>query len=323
MNSHGQIESDLPLFALGTLDEPSRELVEKHLAECAECRRELLQLRGGMALLGLSASGGPASPGPASDAPPRARKGLPAAIGRCARAVANYALHGGNVACRNRFGRALLPAAIVLVLLVASAGLWRRNYSLRQDLASAQAQSNQDRASLDRARQILFVLTAPDAVRVTLLAPDAPSKVAINAATTFANDAVNNGANNNAVPKSSPNAAEVTTTASPALGASPQPQGRVIYSPRTSGLVFLASNFAPLPAGKAYELWILPGNDASPLPAGRFKPDSGGTASVLMSSLSKGIVAKSFAITVESEAGSAAPTLPLILSSDALSSNGG
>jgi anti-sigma-K factor RskA len=248
MNSHGQIESDLPLYALGALDEPARELVDKHLAGCAECRRELLQLRGDMALLGLSAAG---------TAPLRVRERLLAAISCGTCAVRNNAMRWWT----------LIPAAMALVLFVASFGLWHQNRTLRQNLVLAHTQSDQDRASVDRARQILAVLAASDAVRITLAAPNA------------------------------------------------SPQGRVIYSPRSGGLVFLASEFAPVPPGKVYELWLLPGGDTPPIPGGVFKADSSGAASVLMPSLPRDVVAKAFAITVEPETGSTAPTLPFVLSS--------
>jgi anti-sigma-K factor RskA len=99
--------------------------------------------------------------------------------------------------------------------------------------------------------------------------------------------------------------------------AKPQPQGKAIYRQRTGSLVFLASNFAPLPPKKAYELWLLPTGGASPIPAGVFKPDARGSATVLMPPLPKDLEAKAFAITVEPETGSATPTMPILLAGGA------
>ncbi len=87
----------------------------------------------------------------------------------------------------------------------------------------------------------------------------------------------------------------------------PQPQGRAIYVPRSGTLVFLANNLPPIPPQKAYELWLIPTTGA-PVPAGLFKPDAHGAAAVIRPPLPAGVEAKTFAITIEPEAGSSAPT---------------
>ncbi len=87
----------------------------------------------------------------------------------------------------------------------------------------------------------------------------------------------------------------------------PQPQGRAIYVSSSGTLVFLASNMPQLPPEKAYELWLIPANGA-PIPAGVFRPNAQGSAAVVKPPLPTGIEAKTFAITVEPEAGSNAPT---------------
>jgi len=93
----------------------------------------------------------------------------------------------------------------------------------------------------------------------------------------------------------------------------PQPQGKAIYLQRKGSLIFLANNLAPLPPQRAYELWLIP-LTGSPIPAGVFKPDAHGSATVVNPPLPPGMEAKAFAITVEPEAGSAAPTsTPIML----------
>jgi anti-sigma-K factor RskA len=92
----------------------------------------------------------------------------------------------------------------------------------------------------------------------------------------------------------------------------PQPQGKVFYLPGKAHLVFLASNMAPLPPDRVYELWLIPVNGA-PIPAGLFKADAHGSASILNPPLQAGLEAKAFAITVEPEGGSAAPTSQIIM----------
>lgn len=92
----------------------------------------------------------------------------------------------------------------------------------------------------------------------------------------------------------------------------PQPQGKVFYLPGKARLVFLASNMAPLPANRVYELWLIPISGA-PIPAGLFKTDAHGSGSVVNPPLQAGLEAKAFAITVEPEGGSAAPTSQIIM----------
>jgi anti-sigma-K factor RskA len=87
----------------------------------------------------------------------------------------------------------------------------------------------------------------------------------------------------------------------------PQPQGKAIYLRSTSTLVFLASNMPELPPQKTYELWLIPTSGA-PIPAGLFRPDTHGSAAIIKPPLPTGVEAKTFAITVEPGAGSAAPT---------------
>jgi anti-sigma-K factor RskA len=92
----------------------------------------------------------------------------------------------------------------------------------------------------------------------------------------------------------------------------PQPQGKAFYLKNRSSLVFVANNMPALPPQKAYELWLIPVQGA-PIPAGVFKPDARGSATVVNPPLPEGAEAKAFAITVENEAGSAAPTSPVIM----------
>jgi anti-sigma-K factor RskA len=92
----------------------------------------------------------------------------------------------------------------------------------------------------------------------------------------------------------------------------PQPQGKAFYLRNRSSLVFLANNMPPLPPQKAYELWLIP-TTGSPIPAGVFKPDAHGSASVVNPPLPAGVEAKAFAITVENEAGATTPTMPIVM----------
>jgi anti-sigma-K factor RskA len=84
----------------------------------------------------------------------------------------------------------------------------------------------------------------------------------------------------------------------------PQPQGKAFYLRDKTGLVFVASNLAPLPAEKIYELWLFPKTGGAPIAAGVFKPDTRGSATVVNPPLPAGIEAAKFAVTLEPESGS-------------------
>ncbi len=97
----------------------------------------------------------------------------------------------------------------------------------------------------------------------------------------------------------------------------PAPQGKATYVASKGALIFLASNLEQLQPGKTYELWLIPAAaGGSPIPAGTFRPDEHGNASVIMPPLPKGVEAKAFGVTVEDEGGATAPTPPIILAGE-------
>jgi hypothetical protein len=93
----------------------------------------------------------------------------------------------------------------------------------------------------------------------------------------------------------------------------PAPSARAVYLASRGALVLQASNMQPLPENKTYELWVIPATGA-PIPAGLFRPDASGSASVLLPSIPQGVPAKAFGITIENAGGSNTPTAPIILS---------
>jgi len=110
-------------------------------------------------------------------------------------------------------------------------------------------------------------------------------------------------------PLIAPEAQRITLVA---MKTPPQPQGKAFYLRNRGSLVFMANNMPSLPPQKAYELWLIPVQGA-PVPAGMFKPDAHGSATVVNPPLPSGMEAKAFAITVESEAGATTPTMPIMM----------
>ena len=92
------------------------------------------------------------------------------------------------------------------------------------------------------------------------------------------------------------------------------PEGHTIYSATSGRLVFTASNMQAPPAGKVYELWLLPASGAAPIPAGTFTPDRNGNGAIIFPKLPENVQAKGFGITVEDAPGATAPTPPILLS---------
>src|ERR1041385_7077553 len=121
MTAHEQYGEDLALYALGVLEGDERSTLERHLAACASCRRELEQLRGDLGVLALEAAG----PAP----PQRSRKRLLDAIALESRPRA--------VEVRTRWW-ALTPVFASLVLAVFAIMLWRENVQQKKRIDALQ-----------------------------------------------------------------------------------------------------------------------------------------------------------------------------------------
>ncbi len=95
------------------------------------------------------------------------------------------------------------------------------------------------------------------------------------------------------------------------LAPAPQANARVVWHAERREAVLLASGLAPAPAGKAYELWIIA--KAAPVPAGVFQVDPQGRAVFRLPAGLDFAGVKTFAVTLEPEAGVPAPTGPMVL----------
>lgn len=253
MSAHEQFEDDLTLYALGSLKGNDLVDLEKHLAGCPECRRELEQLRGDMALMALSAAG----PAP----PKRSEQRLMSAIRLEPRSVGGY-----RQPRRSWWGA--LGWIMAMVLAVGVFWFWRQSDSMAMLSARLKNDLKQQQDELSKTRLALDTLTSDKSQNVTLLPVNSQGP--------------------------------------------PPPQGKAIYVRDRSSLVFIASNMPALPPQKTYELWLIP-KEGAPIPAGIFKPDARGSATVVNPPLPSQVEAKAFAITVEAEGGSMAPTSPITM----------
>jgi anti-sigma-K factor RskA len=255
MKTHEQFAEDQALYALNELAGSERQEFEQHMETCASCRREVQYLRSDLGLLALTTSG----PRP----PARSKDRLMRAVAAEPRGVSATS----PMQVRRRgLSWALVPSALALGLLVWVGTLWQKNDALQHNLSSLAVLYKGAGEQLQEANERLRLLSAPDAVQVSLSPQAEPRK----------------------------------------------PHATAIYSASQRRLMLMASNLAPVPAGKAYELWIIP-TEGAPIPAGMFKPDEHGNSVMLDHPLLEGVVAKAFAVTLENEAGSDKPTSPILI----------
>ncbi len=171
---------------------------------------------------------------------------------------------------------AVAPIAATLLLAVFSLMLWREDARLRHRLDDAQAVLSQQKQQMQEFQSVRDQLAELQSIRELV---------------------------------KSRNALHMTLTASEWPGA--QPQAKTVYVPR-KGLLLMATNLHPLPGDKVYELWLLPADGSAPMPFGTFKTDQGGNA-VMHHTVKTDKRPKAFAITIEPEGGSQAPTSPVVM----------
>jgi hypothetical protein len=254
-------QEDLALFAMQALSSEETAAVRAHLASCAHCRAELAELSGDLALVGLAVEQHPLPEG--------ARQHFIDRVSTDTPKVAKSALVPIPATGQKRRGAAVwIPWAVAAALVIAVISLNMKINSLNKELRNQSDLAAKLELKTSRAQEVLDVITAPSAQRVTLTASKTPVV----------------------------------------------PTGRAVYLSERGALIFQANNLERLPKNKTYELWVIPANGKAPIPAGIFRPDAAGSASVVLPPLPKGIPAKAFGVTVEKAEGSDTPTAPIVLS---------
>ena len=165
MRTHEQFTEDLPRYALNELTGPDQQEFDQHIETCAACRREVQALRSDLGLLALSTAG--ARP------PARSKDRLMRAIAAEPRGVVSREPEGVP---RRGLGWGLIPAVIALGLLVMVGNLWRQNGELRDNLAKMTSLYQNTTTQLAQAEEKLRLLSAPDAMQVSLSPQSEPKK---------------------------------------------------------------------------------------------------------------------------------------------------
>ena len=268
---------DLALYAMQALSADEMAAVAEALRGNPEAQQELARIQGDLALLALSADQQPVPAGALDRLKVRMRESAPAAAKDFATTaevstpieMTATALEITSVPRRSKWAT-FTPWAIAACLAIACSILGYRVSSLNDALDGAVHQVAGLSTKASHAQQVLEVLNAPDAQRVTL-----------------------------------------TSTKTP-----PAPTAHTVYVADRGALMMEAINLKPVPAGKTYELWVIPASGAAPVPAGTFTPNAEGYASVVLPKLPAGIPARAFGITIENAGGASTPTMPIVLSGE-------
>jgi len=101
-----------------------------------------------------------------------------------------------------------------------------------------------------------------------------------------------------------------TRPASFGRGQTAPPRGYVFLHPQM-GVLLIASNLPAAGAGKTYEMWVIP-KGGTPQPAGLFQSDGTRGLHILSGPVDVSAIG-TVAVTIEPAAGSATPTMPIII----------
>jgi anti-sigma-K factor RskA len=267
---------DLALYAMHALPAEEMAAIAAALRDNPEARQELARIQGDLALLALSADQQPAPAGSFERLRVRMRQdgqkdfATSAAPSTPMGMIETTEAPITSAPPRRSKWATFTPWVIAAALAIACSILGYRVASLNDALDGESRLVSNLAAKASHAQQVLEVLNAPEAQRVTLSSTKTP----------------------------------------------PWPTAHTVYLADRGALVMEASHLKPVPAGKAYELWVIPASGAAPIPAGTFWPNSEGYASVVLPKIPSGVPAKSFGITIEDAGGSATPTAPIILSGE-------
>ncbi len=266
MNEPRQIPvEDLALYAMQALAADEMAAVAAAVRDNPEAQQELARIQGDLALVALSADQQSVPAGSFERFRSRMREGATAPDSMT---QTTYEI-APAVRRRSRWAT-FTPWVIAAALAIACSVLGYRVSSLNDAVDDESRLVSNLAAKASHAQQLLELLNAPDAQRVTL-----------------------------------------TATKN-----TPAPIARTVYLAERGALMMEANNLKPAPAGKTYELWVIPASGAAPVPAGTFNPNAQGYASVVLPKLPSGVPAKAFGITIENAGGSATPTMPIILSGE-------
>ncbi len=161
-------QEDLASYAMQNLPVAESASIREHLQDCVPCRSELAQVGGDLALLGIAVEQHPLPAG--------ARQRFLEKIAASAEKQPVAAVTPITVASSRRGAAFWLPWATAAALAIVAVSLGVQNRALNDELHDESNLVKNLAAQASRAQQVLEVLTAPQAQRVTLTEGKAPAQ---------------------------------------------------------------------------------------------------------------------------------------------------
>jgi len=244
---HEDYKEMIPARALSALDAAEARVLNEHLENCAECRKELDEWEATAATLTLTAD--------AAEPSPAVRERILSEIEKDISNAQVIPFRSTQRSIWTSFGSLGAMAAVVLLtaLIVGLVVMWRENRAQQQTLAQM--------------KEFMELVGTPGA-RVR----------------------------------------ELT-----GMEAAPGATAKLAYD-KTGHAMLMANKLPNLPSGKAYQLWFIVGKNP-PMPGKTFVPNASGQSMSKDQMPKEALDAGVFAVTVEPESGSAAPTSPIYLRS--------
>jgi anti-sigma-K factor RskA len=282
MMTHEDIQADLGLYVLGSLDAEERQAIDRHLAEgCDSCSRELAKWREVVDMVPLEMS---------AAAPPDLKARLLARVHDDAPGAVAAATAAPKLA-RRRIGWAVPFAAAAAAILAIAA---YREIGWRAELARQATVVAGLRQDMEAAHGDLAKVSAALAARESDVA-------SLRAALASAQESM-----------SILQARDLSLVALRQTKDAPPAEGHVLLSPPTGRALFYAFDLPPVPADKTYELWWITEKEG-PVQAGLFHPDAQGVGRVDASVPSNAGAIQAAAVTVEAAGGVPKPQGPMVL----------
>jgi anti-sigma-K factor RskA len=281
--------------ALDALEAAEARDLEAHLATCAECRAELASWQETAAALAYAAPSAEPSAELRSrilssvrtEGAPQASRPIGKADAKVDSLVQKSSQAESNVVPFEKPARrswnvgarlgALAASLAFIALIVSLILLWNRYNAMRQDMARLSDQFNQAQGELMRERQ---TLAREREARELISAPDA--RIMTLAGTDMAKSA----------------------------------HAKFVFDRNTGRAMLMAYDLPPAPAGKAYQLWFIM-EGKPPMPGHVFNTDASGHAEMNEQLPAEARSANTFAVTLEPQGGTSAPTSPPYLLSAA------
>jgi len=273
---HEDYKEMLAAHVLSALDAADQRVLDQHLSECAECRRELADWENTAASLALSAR--PVEPSPhvrdrimsavrreKQDPQPDPRAERDPHSQRDPRVVPFRQSRREVWASFGQVG-AIAAAVLCLVLIIWIIVLWQQNRALRRNMDFMSRDMRAMQEELNRSNEFVTILSTPGA-RVASLAGTGPA---------------------------------------------PDATAQLVYD-RTGNAVLMANGLPRVPQGKEYQLWFIVGN--RPIPGRTFAPDDVGRGELSIEIPRQALESAVFAVTLEPAGGSTAPTSAIYLRS--------